>query len=196
MNPANRILGLAALLCLPLAFASPFLNDDRAQTAPPRQLVSAPEFTSTSPADWINSPPLTLADLKGHVLLLDVWTFGCWNCYWSFPWLTDLKTRLGHKGLKVIGIHSPEFAHERDGAAVRAKARDFGLTHPILLDNDFRYWKALNNRYWPAYYLIDREGRIRERFIGEIHKGSGQAKEIEGAVEKLLVESGAGGQLN
>lgn len=188
MNP-TRAIGIVLLLGLSLALVPPFLGNGPARSATPAQAVPAPEFTATSPADWINSPPLTLADLKGKVVLLDVWTFGCGNCIRSIPWLLDVEARLGPQGLKVIGIHSPEFEHERDGAAVRAKARQFGLTHPIMLDNDFRYWKALNNRYWPAYYLIDREGRIRARFVGETHKGSGQAREIEGMIERLLVES-------
>ncbi len=182
MNKTLRGFGVAMLLALPLAF--PLLAPHGARSAPLQQAVPAPEFTIG--ADWINSSPLTLGDLKGSVVLLDVWTFGCWNCYRSFPWLRDLETRLGPKGLKVVGIHSPEFEHERDGAAVRAKAREFGLTHPIMLDNDFRYWKALNNRYWPAYYLIDREGRIQARFVGETHKDSAQAREIEGVLEALL----------
>lgn len=179
---------LAAFTVLPLVLAFPFLSQTLAQSATPTQADPAPEFTATAADDWINSPPLRMDSLKGQVVLLDVWTFGCWNCYRSFPWLRDLEARLGPRGLKVIGIHSPEFEPERDGAAVRLKAREFGLTHPIMLDNDFRYWKALNNRYWPAYYLIDRDGRIRARFVGETHAGTAQAQAIEGTIEKLLAQ--------
>lgn len=188
MDRTLRYFALAILIALPLALALPLLNQPMAQSAPLPQAVPAPEFTATAASDWINAPPLTLNRMKGEVVLLDVWTFGCWNCYRSFPWLKDMEARLGPKGLKVIGIHSPEFEHERNGATVRAKAADFGLTHPIMLDNDFRYWKALNNRYWPAYYLIDRNGRIQARFVGETHKGTPQAQEIERIIEELLAQ--------
>ncbi|MCP5276866.1 MAG: redoxin domain-containing protein [Thiobacillus sp.] len=190
MSRTSRTMGrLLALIALPaLLLALPFLADGRAETTQQQTPVPAPEFTARATADWINANPLSISDLKGKVVLLDVWTFGCWNCYRSFPWLRELEARLAPKGLRVVGIHSPEFDHERDAAAVRAKAREFGLTHPIMLDNDFRYWKALNNRYWPAYYLLDKQGRIRARFFGETHSGTPQARQIEVAVEKLLAE--------
>jgi thiol-disulfide isomerase/thioredoxin len=160
--------------------ASELLEPDR---SPP-----APEFTSRAASDWINSPPLRLADLRGKVVLLDVWTFGCWNCYRSFPWLNDLETRLEPRGLRVVGIHSPEFEHERDPAAVKRKMGEFRLEHPVMVDNDFRYWNALGNRYWPAYYLVDKEGRLRARFFGETHRGDPQARRIEASLERLLAE--------
>ncbi len=148
----------------------------------------APEFTETAPAAWINSPPLHLAGLRGKVVLIDVWTFECWNCYRSFPWLKSVETRFGPEGLVVVGVHSPEFDRERDPASVAAKVREFGLDHPVMIDNDMRYWKALGNRFWPAFYLIDRQGRIRERFVGETHTGEPQAQRIETAIADLLTE--------
>lgn len=164
------------------------LQVSAAENWPPAQAERAPEFTGHNTVDWINSPPLKLADLHGHVVLLDVWTFECWNCYRSFPWLNDLEARLGPRGLKVIGIHSPEFERERDASAVRRKVAEFGLGHPVMLDNDFRYWRALNNQYWPAYYLIDKQGRLRARFVGETHKNTAQARRIEQAITALLAE--------
>jgi len=116
----------------------------------------APAFTHNNPADWINSPPLRIESLQGRVVLLDVWTFDCWNCYRSFPWLKRVEESCGPQGLQVIGIHSPEFDHERDHATVARKVKEFGLGHPVMIDNDFSYWNALGNRYWPTYYLIDR----------------------------------------
>jgi thiol-disulfide isomerase/thioredoxin len=89
---------------------------------------------------WVNSAPLRLRDLRGQVVLLDVWTFECWNCYRSFPWLNDLESRLRPEGLRVVGIHSPEYDRERDTAAVAAKTREFGLHHPVMIDNDLAYW--------------------------------------------------------
>lgn len=186
MDRRLRQFGLVGLLALCLALAMPLWQPDPAQGAAPQPVAPAPEFTATGAADWINSPPLKLTDLKGEVVLLDVWTFGCWNCYRSFPWLKQLEARLGPKGLRVVGIHSPEFDHERDAAAVRAKVREFGLTHPVMLDNDFRYWNALGNRYWPAYYLVDRAGFVQARFFGETHAGTPQARAIEEAIEDLL----------
>lgn len=150
----------------------------------------APEFTQTDPAAWLNGPPLRLAALRGQVLLIDIWTFDCWNCYRSFPWLNALEKRYHRRGLRVVGIHSPEFEHEHDRAQVSAKVTEFGLRHAIMMDNDFGYWKALNNRYWPAYYLIDKQGRIRARYVGETHADSRQAKAIEARIEQLLAEPG------
>jgi len=172
---------LAALLLLrPRVEASELLP---AIHAPP-----APEFPRTETVDWINSPPLRLADLRGRVVLLDIWTFGCWNCYRSFPWLNGLEARLKNQGLQVVGIHSPEFDRERDLAALKRKVQEFHLEHPIMVDNDLRYWHALGNRYWPAYYLIDKSGRIRAKFFGETHAGDPQAKRIEATLESLLAE--------
>jgi len=143
---------------------------------------------SGGPADWINSPPLKTTGLRGQVLLIDVWTFGCWNCYRSFPWLNDLEARLSDRPFRVIGIHSPEFEHERDASRVAAKVREFGLNHPVMLDNDFAYWRALNNRYWPSFYLVDKQGIIRFRHIGETHAGDRRAGQIERQIEALLDE--------
>jgi glutathione peroxidase-family protein len=150
--------------------------------------VPAPEFTQDRAKDWINSEPLRLADLRGRVVLIDIWTFECWNCYRSFPWLKAIEDRYGPQGLVVIGVHSPEFDRERHRDAVARKVREFALQHPVMIDNDFSYWKALGNRYWPAFYLIDKQGRIRYRFAGETHAGDRRAQEIEGAVERLLAE--------
>lgn len=147
-----------------------------------------PEFTQTASEAWVNSPPLVTEDLRGHVVLIDVWTFDCWNCYRSFPWLHEVEDKYGPEGLKVIGIHSPEFAHEQERPRLEAKVEEFGLEHPVMMDNDFRYWKLLKNRFWPAFYLVDKKGVIRERFIGETHSGTGQARRIAKSIEKLLAE--------
>ena len=178
--------GTFLILCLGALMLR--LQVNAADDWPVAQARVAPEFTGRDTSVWINSPPLTLADLRGHVVLIDIWTFECWNCYRSFPWLNDLEARLGPKGLRVVGIHSPEFERERDYAAVRRKIAEFGLKHPVMLDNDFRYWRALGNQYWPAYYLIDKQGRLRARFVGETHKDTAQARQIEQTVEYLLKE--------
>jgi glutathione peroxidase-family protein len=156
-----------------------------AQAQTPRPL---PEFTATATTDWLNGPPLQVADLRGKVVLVDVWTFGCWNCYRSFPWLKSLESRFGEQEFQVVGIHSPEFEHEKARERVAAKTRKFGLTHPVMLDNDFAYWRALGNRYWPAFYLVDRQGMIREVFVGETHAGDARAQRIERQLRSLLAE--------
>jgi thiol-disulfide isomerase/thioredoxin len=181
MGQAGRIAVplLACALALP-ATGSAALKADGAP---------APAFTHTAAAEWLNSPPLTLEDLRGKVVLLDFWTFACWNCYRSFPWLNDLEMRLHGRGLRVIGVHTPEFAHERVRARVEQKVAEYGLKHPVMLDNDFSYWNAMGNRYWPAFYLIDRQGRVRAHYAGETHRGDAQARAIEAAVVRLLAES-------
>lgn len=148
-----------------------------------------PEFTRSDTAGWINSPPLNIASLRGSVVLVDVWAFECWNCYRSFPWLHALEARLAGENFKVIGIHSPELASERDPVAVAAKVREFGLHNPIMLDTDHRYWDALGNQYWPAWYLVDQQGRIRARYVGETHDGDDQARRIEANIRALLAQA-------
>ena len=152
-----------------------------------KQPQPLPEFTGKA-TDWINSEPLTVDDLKGKVVLLDFWTFDCWNCYRSFPWLTDLEQRFASQGLQLIGIHTPEFAHEKKRENVIAKTKEFKLHHPVMMDNDFKYWKAMQNRYWPTYYLVDKKGNIRASYIGETHKGDANARSIEQEITRLLAE--------
>lgn len=159
-----------------------------AANAQPGLPAPLPAFTTTDPRHWFNGDPLQLADLRGQVLLLDVWTFDCWNCYRSFPWLIGLEARLADRPFRVIGIHSPEFAHERDPGRVAAKIAEFGLHHPVMMDNDFAYWRALGNRYWPAFYLVDKNGQIRHRHVGEIHDGDTRAGLIEDQIRTLLTE--------
>lgn len=179
------ILGTLVVLVLAIAVGNRNADGRGSAIDPPRP---APEFTQTDPESWLNGPVQRLADLRGQVLLIDIWTFDCWNCYRSFPWLNALEHDYGSRGLRVIGIHSPEFEHEHDPERVRAKIAEFGLHHPVMLDNDFAYWRALGNRFWPAYYLIDKRGRIRARYVGETHADSSQAKAIAARIEQLLDE--------
>ena len=110
--------------------------DDRAVAYDVTDAPDAPEFTHSAAQDWINSPPLTLEALRGRVVLIDFWTFDCWNCYRSFPWLHSLEERFTEQGLSVVGVHSPEFKHERERANVVKKVAEFKLSHPVMLDND------------------------------------------------------------
>lgn len=146
----------------------------------------APEFTHQSPDAWINSGPLSIGDLQGKVVLIDFWTFDCWNCYRSFPWLTAMENRLPEDQFMVVGIHTPEFEHEKIREDIVAKTREFGLHHPVMIDNDSSYWKAMHNRYWPSYYLLDKQGQVRAVFVGETHAEDEQAERIEKTIRLLL----------
>ncbi len=148
----------------------------------------AAEFHHNTHKDWINSEPLSLDDLTGKVVLLDFWTFDCWNCYKSFPWMNSLEKRLESKGLQVIGVHTPEFSHEKVRSNIEAKVKEFKLHHPIMIDNDFTYWRAMHNKYWPAFYLIDKKSNVRAVYFGETHEGDQQAIEIDKKIKELLRE--------
>ena len=134
---------------------------------------------------WLNSPPLTREQLRGKVVLVDFWTYSCINCIRTIPHVKALHERYAKDGLVVIGVHTPEFAFERDLGNVRKAVGDFGIRYPVAVDNDWKIWRAFNNRYWPAHYLADATGRIRYHHFGE----SGQAQ-TEAAVRALLIESG------
>ncbi len=153
---------------------------------PPADAKPAAEFTHTDPQTWINSDPLTLESLRGRVVLIDFWAFECWNCYRSFPWLNSLEEKFEGEPFTIVGVHSPEFEREKNIDSVREKAREFDLKHPIMIDNDHSYWRAIGNRFWPAYYLIDKQGQIREVFIGETHAGDKRAQQVEAAIEALF----------
>ncbi len=175
LSPAILLIGLATV----------------ALAAGPQQIAGAdpaPEFTHRAQHEWINSAPLSLRELRGEVVLIDFWTFDCWNCYRSFPWLNEVGEKYGNRGLQIIGVHSPEFRHERDRKLLEAKVREFRLAHPVMIDDDFSYWKAIGNRYWPAFYLVDNRGQLRYRFAGETHAGDRRAIEIERRIGELLAE--------
>jgi len=149
---------------------------------------AAPAFTHKAEADWLNSKPLTWDQLRGKVVLVDFWTFDCWNCYRSFPWLKAVEQKYAARGLQVIGVHTPELPQEYLRDNVVKKVASFGLSHPVMIDNDYSYWNAFGNRYWPAYYLVDRKGRVRKSFFGETHAGDDNAKQVEASIEALLAE--------
>ncbi|MEX0271114.1 thioredoxin family protein [Leptolyngbyaceae cyanobacterium UHCC 1019] len=124
-----------------------------------------PEFQGIS--QWLNSPPLTVADLKGNVALIQFWTFSCINCQRTLPSVTRWHQQYAGKGLKVIGIHTPEFAFERDPNNVKQALQKNGITYPVPMDNQFKTWSAYKNEYWPHLFLADRQGIIRYDHIGE-----------------------------
>ena len=150
-----------------------------------------PEFNHTDEASWLNSKPITLASLKGQVVLIDFWTFECWNCYRSFPWLNAVYDENHPKGLAIVGVHTPEFDAEKVRGSIQKKIIEFGVKNPVMIDNDHAYWNALGNQYWPAFYLLDKKGQLRAVYAGETHAGDRQAKAVEAKIAELLAEPGA-----
>jgi cytochrome c biogenesis protein CcdA/thiol-disulfide isomerase/thioredoxin len=116
---------------------------------------------------WINSQPLTLASLRGKVVLIDFWTYSCINCLRTLPYIKAWNEKYKDSGLVVIGVHTPEFPFEKDESNVRKAVRDLGVTYPVAMDNDYRIWRNFNNNYWPAHYFIDATGKVRYHHFGE-----------------------------
>lgn len=133
---------------------------------------------------WLNSAPLQVEKLRGRVLLVEFWTFACWNCKNVEPYVKAWHAKYAADGLTVIGVHTPELAHERSLANVRAYVKERGIAYPVLVDNGFATWRAYGNRYWPAMYLVDKRGRIRHVAIGE-----GRYDETEAKIRELLAEA-------
>src|SRR5262245_27966489 len=137
----------------------------------PAMATEAPEFTHHESTDWINSAPLTLASLRGSLVLVEFWTFDCYNCRNTLPWLKAIHEEYGPRGLKVVSVHTPELPQERDPANVRKAVQELGITYPVMIDGDYSYWRAMNNRYWPAFYLVE-DGKIVLAGFGELHRGT------------------------
>lgn len=135
--------------------------------------------------DWINSEPLTIKGQTGKVVLVDFWTYTCINCIRTLPYLKDWHDKYSDKGLVIIGVHTPEFEFEKNKSNLQEAVNDFELTYPIVQDNNYATWRAYNNRYWPAKYLIDKDGYIRYTHFGE-----GEYDTTEKKIQELLQEAG------
>ncbi|MEJ0067290.1 MAG: redoxin family protein [Caulobacteraceae bacterium] len=147
--------------------------------------VEAPMPPLTGAVQWLNSPPLTTEGLRGKVVLVDFWTYSCINCLRSLPYVEAWAQKYKDQGLVVIGVHTPEFAFERDVGNVSKAVHDLGVTYPVAIDNDHAIWRAFNNEYWPAHYFIDAQGRIRAHHFGE-----GDYAGSERIIQRLLAEAG------
>jgi cytochrome c biogenesis protein CcdA/thiol-disulfide isomerase/thioredoxin len=132
---------------------------------------------------WLNSPPLTSEQLKGKVVLVDFWTYSCINCLRSIPYVEAWSEKYKNDGLVVIGVHTPEFAFEKDRKNVEKSLTDLKVTYPVAIDSNYAIWKAFKNEYWPAHYFIDANGSIRYRHFGE-----GKYDESEQVIQQLLRE--------
>ena len=154
---------------------------DQGQASNLPDLGPAPELTNEV---WINSDqPLRLADLRNKVVLLEMWTFGCFNCQNTLPTVKDWHARYANRGLVIIGNHFPEFSYERDLANLKAEVQRAGILFPVAQDNEGDTWRAFGNRYWPTMYLIDKRGHLRYTHIGE-----GAYDTTEQAIQSLLAE--------
>jgi len=147
---------------------------------------SAPPFDGAAP--WFNSPPLGRTAVDGKVRVVSFWTYSCINCLRTLPALRAWSERYADRGLVVVGVHTPEFAFERDARNVARAVRDLKISYPVVQDNDYRLWRAFGNQFWPAIFVIDAQGRIRHHQFGE----DGLA-ETQAAIETLLTEAGAHG---
>jgi len=150
-------------------------------------LGTAPDFTGTE--DWFNTPgdrPLSLAQLRGHVVLIDFWTYTCINCLRTLPFLKGLYAQYHKYGLDIVGVETPEFTFEQEASNVRQAISSDGIKYPVVQDNKYGTWDAWQNEYWPAEYLIDAKGQVRHYQFGE-----GDYKQDEAAVRALLVDAGA-----
>lgn len=124
-----------------------------------------PEFRGLSA--WINSEPLTVAGLHGRAVLVAFWTFGCVNCVHTLPYVNAWYEKFGGEDFEIIGVHTPEFDHERVAANVAQAVERYNIAYPVALDNDYTTWNAFGNRYWPTHYFADRDGIVRHTHIGE-----------------------------
>ncbi|WP_064705212.1 cytochrome c biogenesis protein DipZ [Rhizobium bangladeshense] len=144
----------------------------------------APSFDGA--VDWLNSKPLTSEQLRGKVVLVDFWTYSCINCIRTIPYVRAWAEKYADQGLVVIGVHAPEFAFEKKIDNVKKAVGDFQIRYPVAIDNDYKIWRAFENSYWPAAYLIDANGQIRYHHFGE-----GNYSRTEKAIQDLLREAGS-----
>jgi thiol-disulfide isomerase/thioredoxin len=179
---AGRIL-LAALLAAPLAE-----DQSMAQQLTPAA-VSLPvegELPSLAGATgWLNSEPLTPANLRGKVVLIDFWTYTCINWLRTLPYIRAWAEKYRDQGLVIIGVHTPEFGFEHNVDNVRRAVKEMRVEYPVALDPDYAVWRAFNNQYWPALYIVDAKGRIRYHHFGE-----GDYEQSERVIQQLLAENG------
>ena len=172
--------GLVALAAAFIAVWPRLWSTASAQEPATRTL--APDFAGAN--RWLNSPPLSMEKLRGKVVLVEFWARECINCIHVLPHTKALYEKYGKNGLVVVGVHTPEYDEERDARSLQAALNEFSITWPVAVDNDMRIWNAYDNRYWPAIYLIDRDGRVVYSHFGE-----GDYEETDKRVRVLLGEA-------
>jgi len=173
-NLASSI-GAAALICVSVAMASGTADEGR-----------MPDLDGA--VAWLNSPRLSNKSLRGKVVLVDFWTYTCINSLRPLPYVKSWAAKYKDAGLVVVGVHTPEFSFEKERLNVEKASRELKVTYPVAIDSNYAIWRAFNNQYWPAQYLVDGKGRVRYHHFGE-----GDYGEIEHVIQELLKENGATG---
>ena len=172
---------LAAVALIAVAATGIAITTSSAPAIAASRSSAAPEFTGID--KWLNSPPLTLQQLRGKVVLVDFWTYTCPNCINTLPYVKSWNQKYKDQGLTVIGVHTPEYAFERETENVQKAIAHFGITYPVAQDNRYATWGAYNNQYWPAVYLIDKKGQVVYSHFGE-----GDYAQTEAKIQELLAE--------
>ncbi|MGB8650111.1 MAG: redoxin family protein [Mycobacteriales bacterium] len=191
MSPRRAAFAAAVVAVLAAVAVVVALSTDRSSVVPVARASLLPAATAPQSPElagithFDNTAPLTLRSLRGRVVLVDFWTYTCINCRRTFPFLRALSKHYEQTGLTVLGVHSPEFAFERNHDNVARAIRELGVTWPVAEDPQMATWQAFSNEYWPADYLVDRTGRVRF-----FHAGEGGDTEVEDAVRALLAEGG------
>ena len=192
MRKGTKIKTVAFGVCLVLAAGSAtFLVKENAMSE--QAMTSSRGIESRMPpfhgaTGWLNSPPLSGADLRGKVVVVSFWTFSCVNWLRTEPYIQAWADKYRDHGLVVIGVHTPEFSFERSLENVRWATGRYRISYPVALDSDYAVWRSFNNNYWPALYFIDAGGRVRDRHFGE-----GDYEQSEAIIQELLKKNGRGG---
>jgi peroxiredoxin len=149
--------------------------------------VTAPEFPKG--AQWLQSKPLLMSALRGQVVVVHFWTRACVNCQSNYAVYKRWQEQYAGKPLKIVGVHTPEFDYEADPAGVQQTLEKQGLKYAVVIDNDKRIWKSWQNEYWPCIYLVDKKGRVRYHWDGELHLDNVQDRRFTAHIDELLAET-------
>jgi len=166
---------------------------DASANAADATVQTLPEFPHRQAADWLNGPPLASTALRGHPVLIEFWTFECSNCLATLPWLRAVAARYRRDGLIVVGVHTPELREEYDRAAVRRAVSRLQIDYPVMIDEDYSFWRALDNHYWPAFYLYDANGQLIASRFGEQHVGDARSAAFEQRIAAAVADRSAVG---
>jgi len=192
MSKANQLL-LTAILASSVGAAIVACAEDKNGAQPMNQAAGQLPVEGELPSlrgatGWLNSPPLTADSLRGKVVVVDFWTYSCINWLRTLPYVRAWAEKYKEQGLVVIGVHSPEFQFEKEDRNVLWAAKDMKVDYPIVIDSNHAIWRAFKNRYWPALYFVDAQGRIRHHKFGE-----GDYEQSEKVIQQLLAEAGHAG---
>jgi thiol-disulfide isomerase/thioredoxin len=183
----NRDRASALILLLGGVLSFPWLARSAVGKEPQLEIRDAPELTGI--AQWDNSDELTLAGQKGKVVVLHFWAFSCINCKRNLPHYNKWRKDFADDKVQIIGIHTPETADEADPRNVATQIKKAGIKYPVAVDNDGATWRAYENRYWPTVYLIDKQGRVRYRWEGELeYQKAGGDRIMRTKIRELLAE--------